>query len=357
MRTDGSGFTNLYSFALVPPYPGPYTNSDGAWPSAGLLLSGTTLYGTTRSGGSFGNGTVFALNSDGTGFTNLHYFTANTGYPSFINADGTAPQGKLLLSENRLYGTTAFGGVKGNGVIFAVNADGSGFTNLHSFAAMYYTPTYTNNEGAKPQAELLLSGNMLYGTANAGGWFGQGSVFGLTTNGTGFTNLHSFTPLIYSLTSQYTNRDGASPTAGLVVQGGALFGTASKGGPFGHGTLFKVKTDGTEFENLHSFTGMNDDGDTPKSALASSGGALFGTTSAGGTWGGGTVFSYTIAPAPVLTITVFGTNLVIAWPAASAGFVLQSAPAVSGPFTNFPGAGSPSTNPITGASQFFRLSK
>jgi uncharacterized repeat protein (TIGR03803 family) len=356
LRTDGSGFTNLYNFAVVPPSPGPYTNSDGAWPSAGLLVSGTTLFGTTSSGGSFGSGTVFALNSDGTGFTNLHYFSANTGYPTFINADGSGPQGKLVLSANRLYGTTASGGVNGNGAVFALNADGSGFTNLHSFAATYYTPIYTNNEGAKPQAELLLSGNMLYGTANAGGWFGQGSVFGLTTNGTGFTNLHSFTPLIYSA-SQYTNGDGAGPTSGLVMQGGALFGTASKGGPFGHGILFKVKPDGTEFEDLHSFTGMNGDGDTPKASLVSFGGAFFGTTSAGGTGGGGTVFSYSIAPGPILTITVSGTNVVIAWPTASAGFVLQSAPAVSGPFTNFGGAGNPYTNPIIGASQFFRLSK
>ena len=41
---------------------------------SGLILSGNTLYGTARSGGSSGNGTVFALNTDGTGFTNLHSF-------------------------------------------------------------------------------------------------------------------------------------------------------------------------------------------------------------------------------------------------------------------------------------------
>ena len=53
-------------------------NSDGANPRAGLILSGNTLYGTASNGGTSGNGTVFAVNTDGTGFTNLHSFTGYT---------------------------------------------------------------------------------------------------------------------------------------------------------------------------------------------------------------------------------------------------------------------------------------
>ena len=53
-----------------------FTSSDGADPYAGLILSGNTLYGTT-SGGSWGDGTVFAINTDGIGFTNLHSFTGS----------------------------------------------------------------------------------------------------------------------------------------------------------------------------------------------------------------------------------------------------------------------------------------
>ena len=48
--------------------------------AAGLILSGNTLYGTTTGGGSSGNGTVFAINTDGTGFTTLHSFTAARSY-------------------------------------------------------------------------------------------------------------------------------------------------------------------------------------------------------------------------------------------------------------------------------------
>jgi uncharacterized repeat protein (TIGR03803 family) len=38
-----------------------YANSDGFHPTAGLVLSGNTLYGTTYYGGSAGAGTVFSL--------------------------------------------------------------------------------------------------------------------------------------------------------------------------------------------------------------------------------------------------------------------------------------------------------
>src|SRR5437899_11326960 len=63
-------FTTLHTFQ---------GNSDGANPDAGLVLSGNILYGTAQAGGDSGNGTVFALNTDGTGFRNLHSFTATSG--------------------------------------------------------------------------------------------------------------------------------------------------------------------------------------------------------------------------------------------------------------------------------------
>src|SRR5258708_31096052 len=65
VNTDGTGFTTLHNFASY----------DGADPVAGLILSGDTLYGTTAGGASSGNGTVFAVKTDGTGFSILHSFT------------------------------------------------------------------------------------------------------------------------------------------------------------------------------------------------------------------------------------------------------------------------------------------
>src|SRR6266705_4190909 len=64
-------FTTLYSFT---------GGSDGVRPEAGLILSGNTLFGTTYGNYFNGdNGTVFAVNTDGTGFTTLYGFSDFTG--------------------------------------------------------------------------------------------------------------------------------------------------------------------------------------------------------------------------------------------------------------------------------------
>src|SRR5262252_812866 len=84
----------LHTFGSIP--------NDGANPTADLILSGDTLYGTAVGGGGlFGGGTVFKVNTDGSGFTNLLTFTN-----SYFN-QGYNPYGKLLLIGDTLYGTTS----------------------------------------------------------------------------------------------------------------------------------------------------------------------------------------------------------------------------------------------------------
>src|SRR5437879_3737286 len=68
-------FTTIYSFTATSG-PDPSTNCDGANPLAGVILSGNTLYGTAILGENSGNGAVFKVNTDSTGFTALHSFTA-----------------------------------------------------------------------------------------------------------------------------------------------------------------------------------------------------------------------------------------------------------------------------------------
>ena len=187
--------TNIHNFAglVYDSSLGVFTNSDGFSPRAGLTLYGGALYGTAAEGGSADNGAVFRVNPDGTGFVNLHSFAAGSGsFPNIINTEGAWPVAGLILSGNTLYGTTETGGNAGNGTVFKVNTDGSSFTSLHRFSALY-GPYSTNSDGASPQAGLILAGNTLYGTAEYGGSAGAGTVFALNTNGTGFTNLHNFT--------------------------------------------------------------------------------------------------------------------------------------------------------------------
>src|SRR2546426_119597 len=77
-------------------------------------------------------------------------------------------------------------------------------------------PFLTNSDGANPVAGLIVWGNILYGTAFYGGGSGKGTVFKVNIDGTGFTNLHSFTAGGYN-PSVYTNSDGGHPNAGMVL--------------------------------------------------------------------------------------------------------------------------------------------
>ena len=282
VHTDGTGFTNLHNFAGV---------SDGAIPVAGLLLSGNTLYGTAGSGGSGVGGTVFALHTDGTGFRNLHNFAGVS--------DGANPQAGLILSGNTLYGTASAGGGSVVGTVFAVSTDGTGFTNLHVFSAGSTNSlgAGTNSDGAFPVAGLLLSGSTLYGTASGGGNSGVGTVFAVSTDGTSFTTLHNFTATYTNSFGVFTNSDGATPYAGLLLSGNTLYGTASGGGNSGGGTVFAVNTNGTGFTNLHNFAGFSD-GANPFGGLLLSGNTLYGTAPGGGRGNGGTVFSLSLGLSP-----------------------------------------------------------
>src|SRR5688500_14557006 len=78
-QTWAQTFTTIHNFG----------GGGGGVPQTGLMISGNTLYGTTGSGGPSAQGTVFRLNTDGTGFATLHYFEATTGGGHFGNPPPT----------------------------------------------------------------------------------------------------------------------------------------------------------------------------------------------------------------------------------------------------------------------------
>ena len=196
---DGQGLTTIHAFT---------GGSNGAYTYAGLI-QGTNgrLYGTALDGGTGGYGAIFAINVDGTGFTALHGFT--------VGSDGGNPHAGLIQgTDGRLYGTALIGGADECGTIFAINADGTGFTRLYAFTG--------ESDGADPYAGLIQGRDgRLYGTAEYHGAIDFGTVFAINTDGSGFTTLHAFTG----------GSGGADPYAGLI-QGsdGRLYGTANEGG-------------------------------------------------------------------------------------------------------------------------------
>ncbi len=103
--------------------------TDGATTDHGYVVqSGNYLYGMTTYGGPSNNGVLFKLTTNGQTFCPLHFFPA-TGH------DGKEPYGSLLLVGSQLYGTTAKGGDYNSGTVFVINTNGSGYARLHSFGS------------------------------------------------------------------------------------------------------------------------------------------------------------------------------------------------------------------------------
>jgi uncharacterized repeat protein (TIGR03803 family) len=326
-------------------------------------LSDNTLYGETLNGGEFGHGTIFTINTNATGvsgITILHNFTLGDGFPYLTNSDGAHPNGSLVLSGHTLYGTASDGGPGGWGTVFAVNTDGTGFKTLHSFPGLPFGP-----EGAYPKAGVVLSGNTLYGHAFYGGisddadtstFNGKGTIFSVNRDGSGFAVLHAFSP--YGAAPSHTNSDGAAPAGSLIVSENTLYGSTTRGGSEGYGNIFKVDTDGTDFTVLHSFTPA--EGNPFGSPLTKNGNILYGTL-VGASQGAGTVFSITL-PELKLSIAVSAPNVILSWPTNFPDSTLQFATDLAPPVWNV--NLSPSvvvngqytmTNPISAKPMFYRL--
>jgi uncharacterized repeat protein (TIGR03803 family) len=350
INPDGTDYTNLQSLSG---YTGGYNPQDA------LVASGNRLYGTALYGGtsySYQCGTVFAINTDGTCYSNLYNFPIDPPNSSgfYTNSDGAQPVAGLTLSSNILYGATTIGGIYGGGTIFAINTDGTGFTNIYNFTATSQ-PNYsgTNYDGVEPCGTLVLSGNTLYGTAQYGGSMGLGTVFKVNADGTGFTTLHNFAD----------GTDGAYPYAGMILSGNTLYGTTVQhsGVNQGYGSVFAINTDGTGYASLASFNIFGSDGGSLSAGVVLSGDTLYGTTTVLGD-GYGTVFALTLQP--TLAITTTGNQVVLSWPTWAPNFNLQSATNLVSPIWT---AVSPApvaingqnvvTNTVCGTQMYYRLSQ
>jgi uncharacterized repeat protein (TIGR03803 family) len=291
---------------------------DGEILYAGLINVNGTLYGTTYEGGASGDGTVFSITTDGT----------EAVLYSFVGApqDGGNPWAALTNVNGTLYGTTSNGGTKytGGGTVFSLSSLPVTESVLHSFSG-------GAGDGAVPYAPLVNVEGTLYGTTLNGGPSNDGTVYSITPYYGTETLLHGFTGdpdaqspyaglvtlkgklygttpsggaysggAIYSISptpsgpesvleSFYPGSDGYAPIAGLIAAKGKVYGTTSTGGVYNAGTVFSMKAFGQETV-LHNFGGAGD-GTSPLAPLLDVGGTLYGTTNAGGAYGGGTVFA------------------------------------------------------------------
>jgi uncharacterized repeat protein (TIGR03803 family) len=303
--------------------------ADGALPYAGLIqATNGNLYGTTTIYGANGDGgTVFKINPSGK-LTTLYRFCLQRGC-----ADGSSPYAGLVQATNgNLYGTTNVGGAGGAnkaGTVFQITPSGTLKTLL----------SFDGANGANSYAGLVQATNgYLYGTTSAGGGNGAGEVFKITASGKvtvyGFCskagcavspyaglvqaadgNLYGTTLVggtkgggtVFKIapsgkpTTLYSFAYDSWPYAGLIqATDGNLYGTTKEGGAYGWGTIFEITTGG-KLTTLYNFCQKSGcpDGKYPYAALVQdTNGTLYGTTSAGGASGDGTVFSLSVGLGP-----------------------------------------------------------
>lgn len=209
-----------------------FNDVDGWQPTAGLTMDADgNLYGTTDFGGSSsacdsGCGAVFEVSPDGAGGWKEKVLL------SFNNDNGSSPSTPLTLdAEGNLYGTTGSGGAYNEGNVFKLSHVASGWklTILYSFGARA-------NDGTASFGFLALdaAGN-IYGVTGYGGIFGAGTVFKLSRQASGTwkeTILHNF---------DSSSGDGYSPGSGVALDSaGNLYGTTEAGGVYGDGTVYEI---------------------------------------------------------------------------------------------------------------------
>jgi uncharacterized repeat protein (TIGR03803 family) len=175
----------------------------------------------------------------------------------------------------------------------------SATTAPHSSSAFKVLYSFNGSSGgAWPLAGLVGRNGAFYGTTS-GGKAGNGTIFAASASG--------FKGLLYTFKG---TPDGSDPAAGLTIVGGTMYGTTLRGGTYNKGTVFEVIPYGkSAFERVvHSFKGGKDDGAFPAGGLVAVGGALYGTTTVGGTQNFGTVFKISVAGSEQIVYSFQGTN-------------------------------------------------
>jgi uncharacterized repeat protein (TIGR03803 family) len=330
----GQSETVLYAFC-----PDGGSCPNGSSPAAGLTPDGQgNLYGTTLAGGDekSGAGTVFELSPNGSGGWNYSVLYVFCTKDVDECPDGSAPRSALIIdSAGNLYGTAAGLLNQQNGVVFELSPSGPSWTETVLYRFCYYGKNCI--DGAVPNGLVFGRAGNLYGITSSGGANGYGTVFelsptrfgkwkeqviysfptlsytpaGLTMDGSGHIFVVNYDQ-VYELSSSgggiwnvtvihtFTGypKDGIQAMSAPVLdKAGNLYGTTYLGGKYDYGAVYKLsrgKEGRWEERILYSFKGSfppKKDGNNPSGGLAlDAAGNIYGTTTAGGKLGFGTVF-------------------------------------------------------------------
>jgi uncharacterized repeat protein (TIGR03803 family) len=201
--------------------------------------------------------------------------------------DGAGPEAGLTRDKaGNLYGTTSIGGslncaFGGCGTVFQITPSG-----VEKVIYMFQGKIAAN-DGQNPQGTIQFDGaGNMYGTTILGGNTttcgaeGCGTVYKISPQGKE-TILHSFS----------AGTDGLEPVGGLATDhAGHLYGVASAGGAYGGGTLFRMGMDGSQYTILHQFSPTTEGTGPEGNIILDAAGNIYGATQGGTSYLGGTVY-------------------------------------------------------------------
>jgi uncharacterized repeat protein (TIGR03803 family) len=243
-----------------------FNTEDGELPWGSLVqASNGKLYGMTVLGGANSAGVIFSYDPSSSVYTKLKDFNAS---------DGTSPFGNLIqASDGKLYGMTTYGGNNNAGVIFSFDPSSSIYTKLKDFNA---------SDGTAPLGSLIqASDGKLYGMTSLGGNNNAGAIFSFDPSSHNYTKLHDF-----------DNVTGSFPNSSLVqASDGKLYGVTVVGGSDNVGVIFSFDILSSSYTKLIDF--HITDGWGPHGRLVqANNGKLYGTTTNGGAFSAGIIFSF-----------------------------------------------------------------
>jgi uncharacterized repeat protein (TIGR03803 family) len=203
-----------------------------------------------------------------------------------LTRKGLLSPGIVMDSHGSLFGATLNGGLEndcnaGCGSIYELSPSDGGWT----FKVIH---DFNFDNGARPNPPMVGADGNLYGTTQNGGSGGpgEGVVYRLSQTAKGgwvSTVLHRFADA----------NDGSVPASALIQDtAGNLYGTTSQGGPYGGGSVFKLTANGAggfKFGWIYDFGNSIVKGINPFGTLVIDplSGSLYGTTQRGGRTGPG----------------------------------------------------------------------
>ncbi len=297
--------------------------STGGTSFAAMIEYNGKLYGSLRSGGANGYGTIFSYQPATNTFTNLFDKTDQIGRG--VLAD-------FCLYNNKLYGVAPSGGTSNNGAIFVFDPADNSCINLYSFLSV------SNAFGG-----MVVLNNKLYGIS--GGWL---SEFDPSTNAyiqksnTGYigeimvfnNNLWGFGPpgsndngsvfeydpatniYIKRVTMPVSGILGRSPSGTLILFNSKLYGMTNLGGIMDMGALLQFDPIGYGLIKKCDFNDNSKEGEQPNAGVVLLGSKFYGMTTLGGEKNVGTIFTYDLLNNSFFKVDSFvtGSNLGSYWP-------------------------------------------